>query len=96
MAAIEIQIHSQTYTIKSDTAPKQLERIRKTVQAKIESLLEQHPTLTATQAALLAAVEFSHENFESEQKRRAYRDAIVEKAGHLLERIEKELSPAAN
>lgn len=96
MSAIEIHINNQKYVIKSDTASDHLGEVVDAVQNKIDTLLHDHPTMTAIKAALLAAVEFSSQSIESRQRVESYRSAVLHKAEDILERIERELTPATN
>ncbi len=96
MAAIEIHINNQKYVIKGDTESERLGEVVDAVQEKIDSLLRSQPSMTPIKAALLAAVEFSDQTFEVRSKFEAYRHGVLDKAGAILERIERDLTPPTN
>jgi len=52
--------------------------------------------MSATKIALLAAMEFASQSLEGKQQLETYRATLLEKAGDILERIERELTPPSN
>jgi cell division protein ZapA (FtsZ GTPase activity inhibitor) len=96
MALIEIRIHQQSYEIKSDETPEHLSEVAAMVQSKVDALLAQHPRLAPAQVALLAAAEFSSKWIRAREQVESHRNTLLSKAGDILDRIEKELSPVVN
>lgn len=96
MPSIELHISNQKYVVKSDAGDEHLTDVAAEVQRKIESILASHPGTAATKVALLAAVEFASQAIKGRKQVEDYRSTLLTKAGDILDRIEKELSPPAH
>lgn len=96
MASIDIHIGNQKFAVRGDSDDLHLTEVAQTVQDKVEELLKAHPNQSSTKIALLAAMEFASATLKSKDQMREYRANLLEKAGEILNRIEKELTPASN
>lgn len=96
MASIDIRIAKQSFVVKGTDGGAPLSEVADRVQNKIDALLIEHPGMTAAKVALLAAMEFASEAIEGRRIMDDYRNTILSKAGEILERIERELTPPSN
>ncbi len=96
MASIDIQISNQKYVVRGDEADANLDQIARLVQSKINSLQQEHPNLTSTKVALLAAIEFASQSLQERHHFEGFREQVLSKAGEILDRIERELTPSTN
>jgi cell division protein ZapA (FtsZ GTPase activity inhibitor) len=96
VASIDIHIANQKFIVKGDDGDAHLAEVATQVQNKIDSLIVEHPTMTAAKVALLAAVEFASQAIKGRNQVDDYRGSILLKAGDILDRIERELAPPTN
>lgn len=96
MASIDIHIANQKFIVKGDDGDAHLAEVAQALQARIDSLCDEHPGMTAAKVALLAAVEFASQAIKGRHQVEDYRSTILLKAGDILERIERELAPPIN
>ncbi len=96
MATIDLHIANQKYTVKSDVAEAHLRDVATQLQEKIDAILVDHPGTAATKVALLAAVEFASRAIQGKRQVEDYRSTLLSKAGDILDRIERELTPPAH
>ncbi|MBY0370821.1 cell division protein ZapA [bacterium] len=96
MASIDIHIGNQKFSIRGDADNEHLHTVADMVQEKMQELMAEHPTMSATKVALLAAMEFASESVKGRRQLEDYRATLLEKTGHILDRIERELTPPTN
>ena len=96
MASIDIHIANQKYVVKGDDGDAHLAEVAGLVQQRINALMIEHPLMTAPKIALLAAVEFASSAIKGKQQMEDYRATLLSKAGDILDRIERELTPPTN
>jgi cell division protein ZapA (FtsZ GTPase activity inhibitor) len=93
MASIEILIHNHSFDIRSDENEVHLAEVKRLVQSEIESVVKAHPRMVPAEVAILAAVEFSSRFLHARAQIETQKDALLSRAGDILERIERELNP---
>ncbi len=93
MASIDIRVGNQNFLVKSDVSEEHLGEVAQIVQNKIVDLM-QESGMTATKAAVLAAVEFASQMVKDQHQLDNYRGTLLAKASDILEKIERELAPA--
>lgn len=93
--AKEISIGNAKYVLRSDETQVHLDEVAQLVEKSIQFFRQKNPNMTMQNAAILAACDFASQLIRGKQKVRAYQNTVLEKAGKLLEKVEKELGRKA-
>lgn len=93
---IEIEIYGQRYAIKGDAEEDYVKRLAAYVDEQMRSLAPGMKTATLAKVAVLAAINITHQLFQSEQLRRQGEADIERRALGLMESIEEQLQPSRN
>jgi cell division protein ZapA (FtsZ GTPase activity inhibitor) len=89
--AKEISVGNLTYVLRSDESESHLDEVVGLVEGSVDALRAKHPGLSMQNATLLAACDLASQLIRGRQQARAYQSAVLERAGKLLEKVEKEL-----
>ena len=90
---VQIEIYGQRYTITGDAEEDYIKRVSQFVDDHIRTLAAGMKTATLAKLAILAAINITHQLFQSERLRQQGEAAIEERAGSLIETIEERLQP---
>lgn len=89
--AKEISVGNLTYVLRSDESESHLDEVVELVEGSVDALRAKHPGLSMQNATLLAACDLASQLIRGRQQARAYQSAVLDRAGKLLEKVEKEL-----
>ncbi|WP_447979187.1 cell division protein ZapA [Candidatus Nitrospira bockiana] len=87
----EVDICGQRYTIKGDADEDYVRRLAAHVDAQMRAVAKGMKTVTASKLAVLAAINITHQLFESEQVRKQGEADLDRRATSLMESIEEHL-----
>ena len=87
-----IEIFNDTYTIKTDLSDAQLDEMTHLIDDQMRSLIQNHPTMNITRAAVITALSFCEELFQLRKSiNEDSADISDDKIDQLIERIKTAL-----
>ena len=92
---VEIEIYGQRYALKGEADPTYINRLAAHVDAQMRDLARSMKTATLSKLAVLAAINITHQLFESEKVRQDGEAAVERRALCLMESIEEQLKPSS-
>ena len=87
---IDIEIYGQNYTIKGGGDGQYITKLAKYVDGKMHEISKSTKNLPTTKLALLAAINITHELFQTQQDRKAKEKMIEKRTKDLVENIEQQ------
>jgi len=88
---VEIEIYGQRYTVRGEADEEHVKRIAAYVDQHMRGLAVGMKTATLPKLAVLAALNITHQWFESEQRRQQDAADVERKAVGMLDSIEEQL-----
>ena len=89
--AKEISVGNAKYVLRSDESQVHLDQVVELVEDAVTALRDKNPSMSMQNAAILAACDLASQLIRGKQQARAYQTAVLDRAGKLLEKVEKEL-----
>lgn len=89
--AKEISVGSAKYLLRSDESQNHLDEVVDLVQQSVGALKDKNPNMSMQNAAILAACDLASQLIRGKQQARTYQTEVLDRAGKLLEKVEKEL-----
>jgi cell division protein ZapA (FtsZ GTPase activity inhibitor) len=87
----EISVGNATFLLRSDETQEHLDEVVELVQKCVGTLRQHNPSMSMQNAAILAACDLASQLIRGKEQAREYQSAVLERAGRLLEKVEKEL-----
>ncbi len=88
---IEVEIYGQRYGIRGDADEQYVRRLASFVDEHMRALSQGMKTATLARLAILAAINITHQLFQSEQLRQQGEAAVERRMLSLMESIEEEM-----